>query len=215
MMFTFIIVIVIMMVLLFMFTVKAHDENDNKFKEYNTKIDIVLKKNDIQSISKWDFINIHNYPSYDGNPFGKIFLSENKNDIYFIDLEKDETLHKFNYRDILESHIIEDGISITKTSRASQVGGAVIGGALAGGLGMAVGALSGKQKKQEKVQRIELVIIVNDEVEPVRKIVFLDRRISINKNMKEYKDIHEKVYSWHKTISVLINKGDKESKQTI
>jgi len=78
----------------------------------------------------------------------------------------------FSYKDILESEVIIDGETVTKTSRTSQVGGAILGGIFAGGVGAVIGGLSGKTASKEKVKTIQLKIIVNDIKNPLQIIPF-------------------------------------------
>ena len=58
----------------------------------------------------------------------------------------------YDYKDIIESEVIIDGKSVTKTSRASQFVGTAIGGVLAGGVGVIIGGLSGSTSTKEKVK---------------------------------------------------------------
>lgn len=53
-------------------------------------------------------------------------------------------LDVLTYRDILSSEIFENGVTITKTARGNQLGGALIGGLALGGVGAIIGGLSGK-----------------------------------------------------------------------
>jgi hypothetical protein len=73
----------------------------------------------------------------------------------------------FSYRDILESEVLEDGHSVTKTSRSSQLAGTLVGGLLLGGVGAIIGGLSGKKTTHKKVTRIELKVVVNDTSHPI------------------------------------------------
>src|SRR4029077_10895565 len=58
--------------------------------------------------------------------------------------KKKEVRHRMlRYRDILSAEIIQDSYSVTKTSRTSQAGAALLGGVLFGGVGAVVGALTG------------------------------------------------------------------------
>lgn len=43
------------------------------------------------------------------------------------------------HRDILSVEVFEDGASVTKTSRSSQLGGALVGGLVLGGVGAIIG----------------------------------------------------------------------------
>jgi len=116
----------------------------------------------------------------------------------------------YSYKDILESEIVIDGETITKVSRTSQVGRALIGAALAGGVGAVIGGLSGKSTSKEKVKKIELKVIVKDMKNPVKIVTFLDESSPINKEDRRYKEAYEQVLHWHSLFKVLIEQSDKE-----
>lgn len=118
------------------------------------------------------------------------------------------------YRDILSSEIIEDGINTIKTSRSSQVGGALVGGLLLGGVGAIVGGLSGsKSTSAEKVKKIELHITVNDTQQPRHVILFLNHETKKSGIQKfTYNKAIEDTRHWHSLISVLIKQADNEDK---
>ncbi|WP_188206960.1 SHOCT domain-containing protein [Alkalibacillus aidingensis] len=127
--------------------------------------------------------------------------------------------HKvFNYRDILESEIIEDGETITKSSRKSQIGGALLGGVLAGGVGAIIGGLSGKQKSDKEIISLDLKLVVNNTQNPVYTINFLkaeiesisQKPIPIKKSSSQYKLSKNKINHWHSLITVLIKQADEE-----
>ncbi|GIP42826.1 hypothetical protein J45TS6_12850 [Paenibacillus sp. J45TS6] len=121
----------------------------------------------------------------------------------------------YSYRDILKSEILTDGMSVTSTNRGSQIGGALLGGLLAGGVGALIGGLSGSTTSQEKVKKIELNVIVNDTVNPIHKIAFLDSEFSAYaKDTQEYKDSYNTAYHCHQLIGVLIRQADEEDKRT-
>jgi len=115
-----------------------------------------------------------------------------------------------SYRDVLSSEIIEDGVSIIKTERASQLGGALVGGILFGGLGAVVGGLSGaKTSGTDKVRKIELHIIVNDTQKPLHVISFLEKEVRKTGFAKyEYDQASDSVRHWHSLLNVLIKKAD-------
>lgn len=117
-----------------------------------------------------------------------------------------------NYKDILESHIIEDGVSVNKTSRTSQIGGALLGGVLAGGVGAIIGGLSGSTTTQKEVKNISLQIIVNDTDNPIKDVNFYNGP-KVNKDTAEYKKPFERVQHWQKLISVLIHQADQMDKE--
>ncbi|WP_419872928.1 SHOCT domain-containing protein [Candidatus Pristimantibacillus sp. PTI5] len=129
----------------------------------------------------------------------------------------------FSYKDIIEVQIIEDGYTISKTSRGSQIGGAVIGGVLTGGVGAIIGGLSGDAVQTSKVKRIDLKLIVNDTTKPVFLINFMNEldeksgmkfKMGVTKESEKYKLAIEQVRHWHGLISVLIKRADDEEKGT-
>lgn len=78
------------------------------------------------------------------------------------------------FEDIVESEIVQDGYSITKSSITGQLGGAIIGGAIGGEAGAIVGGLGRKTKTEQQVKRIDLKIVVNDLTNPVHTVNFFD-----------------------------------------
>lgn len=126
----------------------------------------------------------------------------------------------FSYRDILKSEVIEDDVSVTNTSRTSQIGGAILGGLLAGGVGAIIGGLSGSTNSSKEVFKIDLRITANDTQKPVYTINFLTADIldfngkpfPIKKDDQKYKLSAEKVNHWYALISVLIKQADEEDR---
>lgn len=107
-----------------------------------------------------------------------------------------------NPQDIVSVELFEDGNSITKTMRRSQLSGAVIGGLLAGGIGAIIGGLSGKTKTEETINRIELRIVVADSQNPVCDIVFLWTKVP--KGGLLYTMSSGKARHWHALLSMAI-----------
>lgn len=113
----------------------------------------------------------------------------------------------YNYKDIVESEVIIDGKSVTKTSRASQFVGTAIGGVLAGGVGAIIGGLSGSTSTKEKVNGVSLKLIVNDTKNPVHLIDFIELT---NTGSTIPEQALEEAKSWHDLLSVIINQGKKD-----
>lgn len=69
----------------------------------------------------------------------------------------------YSYWDILASEVIEEGGTVTRTQRSSQIAGTLIGGLALGGVGAIIGGLSGTTKttKNDMVTPL-LRVIVND-----------------------------------------------------
>lgn len=76
------------------------------------------------------------------------------------------------YADIVSVELTEDGSSITKTSRSSQLGGALVGGVLLGGVGAVVGALTGSTKTSQKIKNVDLRVVIDDTKSPLHNVSF-------------------------------------------
>ena len=117
-------------------------------------------------------------------------------------------LDVLSYRDILSSEIYEDGETITKTARGSQLAGALIGGLALGGVGAIIGGLSGKTTSSGKVNKIDLRITVNSTENPIHDINFMN--VEGKKNGLIYNAAMEQVRHWHGVMEVLIKRADTE-----
>jgi hypothetical protein len=107
------------------------------------------------------------------------------------------TLKVLPYKDMLESEVIENGVSVMKTSRGSQVGGVLLGGLVLGGVGAVIGGLSAKKTTTNKVTSVDLRVIINDTKEPVHMLRFPTR---------------QQADHWQALISVIIRQADQEDK---
>jgi hypothetical protein len=76
------------------------------------------------------------------------------------------------YADIVSVELTEDGSSITKTSRSSQLGGALVGGVLLGGVGAVVGGLTGSTKTSQKIKNVNLRVVIDDTKSPLHNVSF-------------------------------------------
>jgi hypothetical protein len=166
---------------------------------------IILKrshKKDIESmnniLSNLDNFNTTEYV-VDFTNTRALALDKNSNSICLIDtkclLQKTVTRY-FNYKDLISSEIIKHGETVSKTSRSSQIAGAIAGGLVFGGVGAVIGGLSGKRKTSTKMYAVSLRIIVNDKENPLFALL-------LNKNYPE-------AVKWHKILTKLIKKADRE-----
>lgn len=114
------------------------------------------------------------------------------------------------FKNILETRIVENGATVTKTSRTSQIGGAALGGLLAGNVGAMVGGLSGKKTSENEVSSLELIIIVNSFNDPIIKIPFFDVRSSVKKTDKTYLTALNDVQKWNAILGTLIQTADND-----
>lgn len=113
-----------------------------------------------------------------------------------------------SYKDLLASEICEDGTSVTKTSRVSQAGSALLGGLLLGGVGAVVGGLTGKKTTTDKIKRISLRLTVNSTQAPIHDVNFMT--VEGKRGGLIYNNAIQKASHWHGLIEVLIKRADSE-----
>lgn len=155
----------------------------------------------------------------DNNSTNAILLND-ENNIMVLIYNDMKDLKTFNYSDILQVEVIKDGETISKTNRKSQFGGAIVGGILAGEVGALIGGLSGETNVEEKVNSIDLKILVNDTNKPTYSINFF--RAPFNKSTKkiepadiksstEYQAGAKEIEQWYSIITVIIKRTEKEN----
>lgn len=121
----------------------------------------------------------------------------------------------FDYKDIISVEIIEDSVTVSKTNRTSQLVGAGIGGAIAGGAGAIVGGLSGKTTGSTEITNITLRVITTDEQNTVFDLPFLEKKSPIKKSSNEYSKAIQDVHKWNSIIKNIINHQEKERTEKI
>ncbi len=136
-----------------------------------------------------------------------LLVNDNSKDLY---IYKDNELNKVNYKDILQTEVMEDSKAITQTSRSSQVAGTVLGSITLGAAGALIGGLSASQKHNNKAKTVGLRIVVNDTNSPIKEFLIKDFERYVMTDSKEYKDFHNIAFEWFKTTEVLINQADKD-----
>ncbi|WDQ30457.1 hypothetical protein PTQ21_18640 [Paenibacillus marchantiae] len=133
-----------------------------------------------------------------------IAIDDQSNKLCIIDSE----IRVFSSSDILELELVEDDVQLTRTTRGSQVGGAIVGSVLAGGVGAVIGGLSGqKTTSNDKVKRVYLKLMVNDIKRPNVTVDFLNEKKEILKKDKKAIDASNKANHWYGVLSVLIKRG--------
>ncbi|ETT82252.1 SHOCT domain-containing protein [Viridibacillus sp. FSL R5-0477] len=178
---------------------KGLDENNIKLGEKQKELSKIIES--------------QSYTSKDNDV--KLILDEDNKKIGIINLLNDNAF-EYDYKDILEVTILENGDTVTKTSRSSQVGGALLGAVVAGGVGAIIGGLTGERSSTQHIENIELKIIVNDYKYPVHIIPFFDTKfkkvdalyIPMEKNDSVYKLLMEKVNHWHGILGFAIKEAD-------
>ncbi|MCX7570422.1 SHOCT domain-containing protein [Tumebacillus sp. DT12] len=120
-----------------------------------------------------------------------------------------------DYKDLMRAELVEDGVTITQTSRVEQIAGMAVGGLLLGGAGAIVGGLSAESTSSNRVKKIELKITVNDVQYPIYTVCFLDEITPETKASQKYKDARAQAEHWNALIAVFIKRADQEAMATI
>jgi hypothetical protein len=116
-----------------------------------------------------------------------------------------------SYKEVLSAEIIEDGNTVMRSSRSSQVGGAVVGGLLTLPLGLPiigalVGGLTGKKVSDDIVNRLDLVLLLNDINAPRFTVNFLNQKSK--KSSKIYKAAIQAARHWHSVCGAVVKRGE-------
>lgn len=163
-----------------------------------------LKKYDFKGTQKYLNSNSMKYISIDEENH-KICLCYQDNII-----KSKYNTHIYDYSDILEIEIIENGNSISKMSKSSVAGRAILGGILLGGVGAVIGGFTANKNNFESIKRIYLRLIVNNTTEPIFEIDFyndIDGE-GIKNNTNYYSSVMHHINHWYGLFRVIIKKDD-------
>lgn len=133
-----------------------------------------------------------------------IAINEEIRKIALLSRNQEDELFKFkeiDFNDVLEVSIYEDGGLVSTVSRGSQVAGALVGGAIAGGVGAIIGGLSGKSKSDEVSNKLSLLIVINDIKDSYHEIAF--SLVSRQKNSEVYQERRSELNKWFSKFKVI------------
>lgn len=122
------------------------------------------------------------------------------------------------FNKIMSVEIIEDSKTLSSKSSIRTIGGAVVGGVIAGGAGAVVGGLSGNSTDKKKVSALNVKIVVRDVNNPNLIIPCFDAQTMCNaKEIKTegmFADLYRQAVSQANRIadmiSVIIDSEDKK-----
>jgi hypothetical protein len=120
-----------------------------------------------------------------------------------------------NWDDIVSVELIENNNLIYQKSAIRTIGGALIGGAISGGVGAIIGGFSGKTKQDTLIESIKVKIIIQNIQNPSIIIYCFDKsahtfdRKPIKKSSIIYRDCMDHAEKIKDTISVIINITDR------
>lgn len=120
---------------------------------------------------------------------------------------------------IINIEVIENNTILSSKSTSRTVGGALLGGVLAGGAGMVVGGLSGDSKQKKKISEVKVKIKVRDYNTPSIIIpCFIGRELAFEGEVEPtdltYQGELQNAQKIADYVSVIIDDVDRQEKQT-
>ncbi|QSA98812.1 DnaJ domain-containing protein [Methylococcus sp. EFPC2] len=123
----------------------------------------------------------------------------------------DITLEVIQADDVLSSELMEDGVTTTKTDRASQLGGALAGSLLLGGVGAVIGGLSGATQTSDRTSRLVLRLTINNVQKPFHEIVFFKSEKPVEKRTDaSYQAAIQSAARWQAIIEIMLKRSAKQ-----
>lgn len=117
----------------------------------------------------------------------------------------------FSHREIHSVEIIEDGVAITRTDRASQVGTALVGGAIAGPVGMLAAAVTAKKISKKRTDSLAIKLVVNAPRNPVFSLcLYRFSQVKENWDPSRHSASIELARLWEGRIALLVWKAERE-----
>jgi len=146
----------------------------------------------------------------------KIAYNNERNEFKYyrrIDENKIQT-YAFDFNDVIDVEFALNGNTISKMSRSEQIGGALLGGAIAGGTGAIIGSLSTSRIESEKIHKATLKITTNDLEKPVLYVEFLPeagdnpiRQQGYDKNGEIMQAVIKNLEKWEAIFKIAMNKN--------
>lgn|GEM_PF-2332711 len=122
-------------------------------------------------------------------------------------------LRILRYDEVVSVELFEDGTSVSRTERAAQAGGLLVGGLLLGGVGALVGGLSAPTATTRKVRLIELRMVLDDTAAPLHDVRFL--RGETARGSAEHNAAMTEGRKWLAILDVAIRRVEAHSHSTL
>jgi len=196
--FTFILLILFIILVINNFIVSSR-ETKNINETYKIKANVVLKN---LSNFKADDVLLSNISGM------SIAFDHQRKKVCFIDAICKPWVYE--YMKVIQSEIVVDGQTITKQS--GTIGRSIVGGVLAGGAGAIIGGTTGSTISNEKINSILVKITINDTINPVFKIIFLN--VPTEKRSPAYDISFSTAERLHGIIAGIIKQADLDMSKT-
>ncbi len=141
-----------------------------------------------------------------------VAIDHDRQDVFIIKKSSNNLSTRFFNKDQIVSAEINEVTDkktkvLTKVNRGSQLAGAVIGNALAGGAGLIVGGVTASKtsttKEKEYVNKVELKLNVEDTRDPIVTIELLELRVK--KDSMMHRNALKKAEYWNGIFKALIH----------
>lgn len=141
----------------------------------------------------------------------KVCIIDFKKALSELSIDKINVRQHFRFiepKDILKVELFENGNSINSSTRS--IGGAILGGALFGGVGAIVGGLGGSSESKATANTIEIRLIVNDKENPICDIDFLDMKshVGIEKTSQVYISCSKEARVWYGYFEIMVKNNE-------
>ena len=148
-----------------------------------------------------------------------LLIDEEKSIISIYEYISNIKIHKYStcMMDIISFELLENENSLSKYNRGSQIGGAVVGGLLLGGVGAVVGGLSGSQRQEKYCTSIKIKFLFNNLKHKTDEIIFLkgiDKK-GYKKNSIVYNVAFKEAEKIYDTLCILMKKEDVQKSEIV
>lgn len=175
------------------------------------------KKNAVEL--KWQSLNFHSTALVRGKEGQFIFAVNEPGRKVVVVFE--DCVHEIPFEQILSVEIIQNGSTVL--SKSANIGGAVVGGMLAGGAGMIVGGTSGKTKVGKTLSRIAVRIRLKDLSKPALVIDCFDSKALFGQSEMEteyikssyIEECQQHAQKIADLVSIIIDNVERQSSQDL
>ncbi|MEQ8548740.1 MAG: hypothetical protein RIC03_12560 [Cyclobacteriaceae bacterium] len=130
---------------------------------------------------------------------------ENKKIFVKIDSSKGKVI---NYKKLIGCELLEDGEKVYSRSAGSTAGRVIAGSLILGPVGAIVGAATGKSVEKKKIKSLKLRLLVNDEINPIITIPFLELDSAHKPEGILVKDSLKSITEWKSVFDVILSNND-------
>jgi hypothetical protein len=214
MLYLYVVIIIVGAIFMVFYENSKEKEQQEKVDNIDDILDDYMKENNISNENVFYFSENKKFLGENYNIYTTISIDIKQKKIYIFEYndyddyrDKKDILFSpriIKFEDIIECELVEDNATIQK----GGIGRAVVGGAIAGGVGAVVGATTRKSKNI--VSKLEVHIICNNIASPMEVISVISQET--DKNGFDYDYLYETANKIYSTIISIIDSNKKTSK---